>query len=493
VILAPISARFGVGGLLVATMLAGILLVAMGLARLGRWIEYIPYPVTIGFTAGIAVVIATLQVKDLLALDVAHVPDHFLERVDVLARALPSAHVPDLAIGAGTFAVLLLWPRITRRVPAPLVALALAGIVAHVLEARVAGFDVVTIADRFSFTGEDGATHAGIPRRPPLFAWPWSFPGAGGEHLEPSWSLVRHLLPSAFAIALLGAIESLLSAVVADGMIGSRHDPDAELFAQGVGNVVAPFFGGIAATGAIARTATNVRSGARSPLSSVVHAVVVLLAVLVLAPWLGHLPMAALAALLVLVAWNMSEARHFVHVLRTSPRSDTVVLLTCFGLTVVFDMVVSVTVGVVLASLLFMKRMAELAEVKVVDSAGAAAGRVLPPEVVHYQIAGPLFFGAAHRATSALHIVHDRARAVVLDIGSVPTMDTTGLVNLRSAIARLHKDKLFVVIAGAMAQPLELLQRAGVQDEPRLLILAPSVDEGLDAACRYVEATRPRA
>lgn len=488
VILAPISAQHGLGGLLVATMLAGALLMAMGLARLGKLIEYIPYPVTIGFTAGIAVVIATLQVKDLFALDVPVMPDHFVERIGALASAWPTLQLDDLAIGVGTFAVLWLWPRVTRTLPAPLVALALAALAAELLARFVPGFDVLTIADKFSYTAADGTPRPGIPQLPPQFLLPWNAPGADGRPLELSWHLLRSLMPSAFAIAMLGAIESLLSAVVADGMIGTQHDPDAELFAQGAGNFVGPLFGGIAATGAIARTATNVRSGARSPISSIVHAVVVLLAVLMLAPWLGMLPMSALAALLVLVAWNMSEAKHFFHTLRTAPRSDTLVLLSCFGLTVVFDMVVSVSVGVVLASLLFMKRMAELAEVKLVEAHHPLLDRKLPVEVVYYEIAGPLFFGAAHRATSALHIVHDRAKAVVLDIRSVPSMDTTGVVNLRSAIARLHKDALFVVIAGAQRQPTEVLQRAGVVDVPGELLLCSDLEQGLDAACRHVGA-----
>ena len=476
VILAPISAQFGVGGLLVATVLAGVILMAMGLARLGKLIEYIPYPVTIGFTAGIAVVIATLQLKDLLALDIPQMPDHFLERVFAIIAALPSARGADLAMGAGTFAVLVFWPRITRRVPAPLVALTLAGIAAYVLAGAVPGFHVVTIDDKFGRL-VDGVRQHGIPQLPPLFGLPWHLPGPGGEPFVLSWSVVRTLAPSAFAIAMLGAIESLLSAVVADGMIGTQHDADAELFAQGVGNFVGPFFGGIAATGAIARTATNVRAGARSPIAAITHAFVVLAAVLVLAPFLGHLPMAALAALLLLVAWNMSEAKHVVHSLKTSPKSDTVVLLTCFTLTVVFDMVIAVSVGIVLASLLFMRRMADLAEVRLVEEHHPQLGRKLPKSVIYYEIAGPLFFGAAHRATTALHVVHDEATTVVLDLESVPVMDATGVVNLRSAIARLQKDRLLVVLAGLRPQPRRVLENAGVTAEPgKLLIFANVAD-----------------
>ncbi|HYX25022.1 MAG TPA: SulP family inorganic anion transporter, partial [Thermoanaerobaculia bacterium] len=350
VLLAPVSAKFGLGGLILATLMAGILLVAMGTGKLGSLIQFVPYPVTTGFTAGIAVVIATLQLKDFLGLTVA-MPETYLEKVAALARALPTLRWQDLAVGLFTLAILMLWPRVTRKVPGPLIALALGGILAHLLTLWLPGFQVATIHSRFA---------DGIPQLPPQPVIPWHLPGPDGHPIGLSFGLIRTLIPSAFAIAMLGAIESLLSAVVADGMTGGSHDPDAELVAQGVGNLVAPFFGGIAATGALARTATNVRSGARSPLAAIFHSGFVLLAVLLFAPVLNYLPMASLAALLLIVAWNMSEAKHFAHAMRVAPRSDVIVLLTCFGLTVIFDMVVSVTAGVLLAALLFMRRMAEV-------------------------------------------------------------------------------------------------------------------------------------
>ncbi|HUR28262.1 MAG TPA: SulP family inorganic anion transporter, partial [Planctomycetota bacterium] len=453
-------------------------------------IEFIPYPVTIGFTAGIAVVIATLQIKDLLALEIPAMPEHFLERVGAIAAALPTMHWQDLSIGAGTLAVLLLWPRITRKLPGPLVALTLAAVAAHLLAQFVPGFDVVTIDDKFGRL-VDGVKQHGIPQLPPMFVLPWDLPGAHGEQFALSWDVIRTLTPSAFAIAMLGAIESLLSAVVADGMIGTQHDPDSELFAQGVGNFVGPFFGGIAATGAIARTATNVRAGARSPISAIVHSVIVLASVIALAPLLGALPMAALAALLILVAWNMSEAKHFLHSLRTSPRSDTLVLMTCFSLTVVFDMVIAVGVGIVLASLLFLRRMAELAEVKLVEAHHPQTDRKLPKSVVIYEIAGPLFFGAAHRATRALHVVHDQAKTVVLDLESVPAMDATGVVNLRSAIARLHADHLLVVLAGLQPEPRRVLDDAGIVEAPGKLLIFSNMTDALDHVAPESDNTVP--
>jgi SulP family sulfate permease len=274
--------------------------------------------------------------------------------------------------------------------------------------------------------------------------------------------LIRALLPSAFAIAMLGAMESLLSAVVADGMTGLKHDPDAELIAQGVGNLIAPFFGGFAATGALARTATNVRSGARTPIAAVAHSLFVLVAVLALAPLLGRLPMASLAALLLLVAWNMSERKHFAYVLRAAPRSDVLVLLACFGLTIVFDMVVAVTAGMILASVLFIRRMAEVSGVRLVGESHPELAAPLPRGVVLYEVFGPLFFGAAPAAISALQTVEKRGvKAVMLDLQAVPAIDATGLMHLESLLRRLNAAGIKVILAGIRPQPLRALARAG--------------------------------
>jgi SulP family sulfate permease len=472
VLLAPIAARFGLGGLILAGLLAGVLLVIMGVARLGGLIQFVPYPVTTGFTAGIAVVIATLQLKDFLGLTVPAMPEHYLEKVWALVRAFPTLRWPDLAIGLFTLAVLLIWPRITRRVPGPLIALGLAGVLAALLARFVPGFEVATILSRF---------HDGIPQLPPLPLLPWHLPGPDGKPLVLSFGLFRELVPSAFAIAMLGAIESLLSAVVADGMTGGSHDPDAELVAQGVGNLVAPFFGGIAATGALARTATNIRSGARSPLAAIFHSLFVLLAVVILAPVLNHLPMASLAALLLIVAWNMSEVKHFAHAMRVAPRSDVIVLLTCFGLTVIFDMVVSVTVGVVLAALLFMRRMAEVSNVRLV-SQHPVASEGMPKDVLIYEIAGPLFFGAAQKAMSALQRVPTGIKVVVLDLAAVPVMDATGLVSLESTVARLHALGMFVVLGGVQGQPLRVLARSGIREHRDRIAVHHSMEKALEVA-----------
>jgi len=292
--------------------------------------------------------------------------------------------------------------------------------------------------------------------------------------------MVRDLLPAAFAIAILGAIESLMSAVVADGMAGTKHDPNSELIALGIANIVCPFFGGIAATGALARTATNIRAGARSPLAATFHAVFILACTILLAPLVAYLPMAALAGMLVIVARNMSEARHFVRLTRIAPRSDVMVMLTCFFLTVVFDMVVAVTVGVVLAALLFMRRMAVLTHAHLQSFDGANAN--VPPGVRVYEIAGPLFFGAAKTAMEALHITGGKDHTVILAMQHVPTIDATGLVALESVLDRLFRSRVKVIVAGLTPDLSALLDRAGIKRDPGRLAYAPDVDTAISMA-----------
>ncbi|MEZ6193410.1 MAG: C4-dicarboxylic acid transporter DauA [Phycisphaerales bacterium] len=478
VVLLPIVSQYGLPGLLLATNMAGVIMIAMGLARMGRLIQFIPYPVTTGFTAGIAVVIATLQVKDFLGLHVEHMPQEYIERVEVLFKALPSTHGPDVLIGVLTLALLIAWPKlVTRKVPAALIALTVATVVGWLLSRTVEGFEIATIGGRFSYTATDGTTASGIPQLPPLLQWPWRVPGADGQPLSLSFPLIRDLLGPAFTIAMLGAIESLLCAVVADGMIGSKHDPDGELIGQGLGNLVGPFFGGFAATGAVARTATNIRAGGRTPIAALVHALFVLASVLILAPLLSYLPLAALAALLLVVAWNMSEARHFIRMLRVAPRSDVAVLLTCFGLTVLMDMVIAVGAGVILAALLFMQRMSALSSTKLVEGHHPRMLAPLPEGVVLYEVAGPLFFGAAEKAAGALATAGERASVVILDLAGVPVIDATGLVALESAIKKLQSAGVMVVLADCNAQPMDVMQKAGIHDIPHKLAVCKTLSE----------------
>ncbi|MEZ4241921.1 MAG: C4-dicarboxylic acid transporter DauA [Myxococcota bacterium] len=476
VILAPIASQYGLQGLLTAGFLAGLALVLLGFARLGSLIRFVPYPVTTGFTTGIAVVIATIQVKDVLGLGIEHLPDRYVDKLAALWAARGTIQPEEAVVAAATLALLLGVPRLGVRIPAPLVAVGTVSVAVAALHAAFPAFDVATIGSRFPTT-VDGVEYAGIPPVLPRPALPW---GAG----LPSWALIEALLPSAFAIAMLGAIESLLSAVIADGLTGKRHDPNAELVGLGVGNLLAPLFGGIAATGALARTATNIRSGARSPLAAVVHAAVVLLAIALLAPLVAYVPMAALGALLLLVAWNMSEVHHFVGLLRIAPKSDVAVLLTCFLLTVWFDMVVAVTVGFLLAAILFMRRMAELTEARLVLDGGNEAGEpTLPPGVSLYQINGPLFFGAARTALDALGATNTDFRVLVLDLSRVPVVDATGIVALRSALDGLHRAGKRVVLAGPLPRPDDALARAGLLDDPRVVV-APDLPSALRAAER---------
>jgi sulfate permease, SulP family len=500
VILAPITSQYGLSGLLTAGMLAGFILVAMGIGRLGRLIQFVPDPVTTGFTAGIAVVIATLQLKDVFGLQLASTPDHVFARLAALWAARGTFSLAELAVAALTLAILVLLPRLTTRVPAALVALPVAAVVAVLLTHAFPNHPLATIASRFHATLPDGRVVGGLPPLPPLPMLPWHAPGPGGAPFVLSFATLRELLSAGFAVALLGGIESLLSAVIADGMAGTRHDPDAELLALGVANVVTPFFGGIPATGAIARTATNIRSGARSPIAALVHALTVLAAVIALAPLIGYLPMAGLAALLLRVAWNMAEAKHALHILRVAPRSDALVLVTCFALTVLFDMVVAISVGVVLAALLFMRRMAELTHVSMTgDDVEGGGGREPQPElpkalagkVAIYEIRGPLFFGAAQKAMGQIGRVAGRVRVLIIRLDKVPTMDATGLVALESAIASLTKQDCVAVLTGLQQQPAELLERAGFRHRPWRLMLRPDLAAGI-AAAEEILATSPR-
>ncbi|MCU1279722.1 MAG: C4-dicarboxylic acid transporter DauA, partial [bacterium] len=448
VILVPIVTKFGFGGLLVAGLMAGVILCAMGALKLGNLIQYIPHPVTTGFTAGIAIVIGTIQLKDFFGLRFG-APESYVERWRMMLAARGTVSGWELAVGVLTLALLVVMPRLQKRVPAPLVALVLVSIAAALAARWIPGFHVSTIGSRFS-TMVAGHEVRGIPPLPPLPMNPFAAAGAGGAPMHFSFTLIEALIGPAFAIAMLGAIESLLAAVVSDGMSGTKHEPNSELLALGIANILCPLFGGIAATGALARTATNIRAGARSPVAAIVHALFVLACTVALAPLVAYLPMAALAALLLIVAKNMAEARHFVHILRVAPRSDALVLLTCFSLTVLFDMVIAVSIGVVLAALLFMKRMAELSETKL--DTGTMAKLELPPGVRLYEIAGPLFFGAAQRAMSAFDQISGvkggGPQSVILFLGQVPAIDATGLVALETAVAKLMSTGNKVILAG---------------------------------------------
>ena len=484
VILLPITQQFGLGGLLLCTMLAGLIMIAMGLGRAGRLIEFVPYPVTLGFTAGIGIVIATLQLKDLFGLSLSSQPLHYLEQVQVLLLALPSAHLGDALVAALSLAVLILWPRWVPKVPGHLAALAMGTVAGLALEAL--GIPLATLGERFSYS-LDGVLHAGIPPFLPDFTWPWQLPAANGQPLGLSFELIRQLLAPAFAIAMLGAIESLLCAVVADGMTGSKHDPNAELVGQGLGNLIAPLFGGITATAAIARSAANVRAGAFSPLAAIIHAGVVLVAILLLAPLFSYLPMAALAALLLMVAWNMSEAGHVLHTLRIAPRSDVLVLLTCLILTVLFDMVLAVGVGLLLAAGLFIKRMSDLTDTAALPRHFHQALKDLPEHVLVYAIRGPLFFGAAEKALSVLRRFNNDVKVVIVDISAVPLLDMTALAALDNVLRDYRKQHVGLVLVGTSSRVRLKLRRAGILREEGHLAYVQNLEQARAKALNWLE------
>jgi SulP family sulfate permease len=487
VVLAPILTKHGLGGLLIAGMLAGVLLIAMGLARLGSLIHYIPQPVTAGFTAGIATVIATLQLKDLFGLQMGKTPEHYVDTLAALWSARSSARVSELAVALVTLALLLAIPRATKKVPAALIALCVAAVGSTWLHHVHPDFHVATIGSRFQSV-VDGVTVFGIPSMWPSPAWPW------GDHL-PSATMIRDLIPAAFAIAMLGAIESLLSAVIADGMTNTKHDSNGELVALGLGNLIAPIFGGLAATGALARTATNIRAGARSPFAAVTHAVFVLAAMLALAPLLAYVPMASLAALLVIVAWNMSDARSTVEMLNMAPKSDVFVWVTCFVLTVFVDMVSAISVGFVLAAILFMRRMAELTESRLqLDRTVEGSDVSLPSGVVLYEINGPLFFGAAQKAMRVLNVIEpNQYRVLVIDLGRVPVIDATGLIALKGAIDAVLRTKRQVVLAGPLPRPREIFQKANLEATCSGLFIRKDVETAVSFAETLARPTLPAA
>ncbi|SFU21036.1 sulfate permease, SulP family [Kosakonia arachidis] len=466
VILYPVSQQFGLAGLLVATLMSGVFLILFGLARFGRLIEYIPLSVTLGFTSGIGITIATMQLKDFLGLHMSHVPEHYLQKVGALVMALPTINFGDAAIGVTTLATLVLWPRLRLRLPGHLPAL-LAGC-AVMLVVNLLGGHVATIGSQFQYTLADGTQGNGIPQLLPQLVLPWDLPGS---NFNMSWNSLQAMLPAAFSMAMLGAIESLLCAVVLDGMTGTKHKANSELIGQGIGNIIAPFFGGITATAAIARSAANVRAGATSPISAVIHALLVILALLALAPLLSWLPLSAMAALLLMVAWNMSEAHKVIDLLRRAPADDIVVMLLCMSLTVLFDMVIAISVGIVLASLLFMRRIAQMTRL-------AAVNVIVPDDVLVLRVIGPLFFAAAEGVFNDLETRIAGKRIVVLKWDAVPVLDAGGLDAFRRFVTRLPEGTELRV-SNLEFQPLRTLARAGVQPIPGRLAFFPNRDAAL--------------
>lgn len=478
VILYPIAMKYGLSGLLLASVLAGVILIVMALLRLGRLIEYIPEPVTLGFTSGIAIVIVILQIKDFFGLPLAALPEHFFDKIPLLVNALPHTAWPSLLVAAVTLAVMIGWRRLNTAIPPHLPALLIGTLLGLILlQWQV---DLPTIASRFSYVAADGSEAAGIPPYLPYFDWPWLRPGPNGELLQFSWPLVKDLLAAAFAIAMLGAIESLLCAVVLDGASGKRHSANSELLGQGIGNIVTPFFGGITATAALARSSANFKAGAQSPVASMVHAAVVLLALLMLTPVLAYIPMAALAALLVMVAWGMSEAPKAWHLLKTAPRSDILVFCVCLLLTVMFDMVLAITAGIVLAALLFMKDIAAMTKVTDISANKKQITQPLPEGWKVLKISGPLFFAAADRIFAEIALLGKAQRGLVLYMDGVPLLDAGGLAAFDKLRASARQAGTALWIADVQFQPLKTLAKAGIKPEAGVLLFFPTLREAIE-------------
>jgi SulP family sulfate permease len=473
VIVAGIVEQYGLGGLTIATIMAGLMLIAMGLARMGAIIKFIPHSLITGFTSGIAVIIALTQLRDFFGLQMASVPSEFVEKLRAYAEHFGTMQPQALGVGILSLAILVLWPKVNRRIPAPLVAIIVATVVVHAFD-----LPVETIQSRF------GVLEASLPRPtvPDL-----------------TFSEAMRLVSPAFAIALLGAIESLLSAVVADGMIGGRHRSNMELVAQGVANVVSPLFGGIPATGAIARTATNVKNGGRTPIAGMTHAVVLLLITLLFGRWAQLIPMASLAAVLLMVAYHMSEWRTFLDELR-APRADVAVLLLTFALTVIVDLTVAIEVGMVLSAFLFMQRMAEVTNVSAIKreltgELSVSTGDVLPryeipPGVQVFEISGAFFFGAAETFKDTLRQVTARPRVLIIRMRDVSFLDGTGLRAIRDVVRRSHHERTLVLIAEIHTQPLAALERSPLGAELTGAIY-PTLEDALDRAREFVAVRTP--
>ena len=457
IIIYGIIQQYGFEGLTIATLMAGVFLIMFGVLHLGTIIKYIPYPIVVGFTSGIALTIFTTQIKDLFGLTMASVPSDFIEKWIAYFKSMPTIDVWSAAVGVGSVAVIALWPKVARfnhvlkKLPGSLIAIIVMTVAGLLLKQYMGVTTIETIGDRFSISNQ--------------------LPGAQVPEL--SWDVIKGLVSPAITIAILGAIESLLSATVADGVIGDHHDSNTELIAQGMANLASPIFGGIPATGAIARTMTNINNGGRTPVAGIVHAAVLLLIFLFLMPLAQYIPMACLAGVLVIVSYNMSGWRSFMSILK-NPKSDVIVLWVTFLLTVIFDLTIAIEVGLICACLLFMRRMAETTDVKVISDEinpeeedsdfqmGNLEHLTIPEGVEVYEINGPYFFGAGNRfeeIMGALH--HQRPKVRIIRMRKVPFVDSTGIHNLTNLCLMSQQEGIQVVLSGVNPTVQTVLHKAG--------------------------------
>ena len=474
VIVYGIIQNFGIEGLAIATVLAGVMLLLMGALRLGTVIKFIPYPIVVGFTSGIAVTIFTTQMKDLFGLTMAEVPADFISKWIAYAGTFPTMNPWSLGIGIASIAIIALSPRLTRKIPGSLIAIILMTVVAYLLREHGGIASIETIGDRFTI-------NASLPRP---------------EGLAFNMETINLLIPPAFTIAVLGAIESLLSATVADGVIGDRHDSNTELIAQGAANIVVPLFGGIPVTGAIARTMTNINNGGRSPIAGIIHAIVLLLILLFLGPLTKHIPMACLAGVLIIVSYNMSEWRTFRSLMK-NPKSDVSVLLVTFLLTVIFDLTIAIEIGLLIAMLLFMRRVAETTRVSVAtdvinlteenETRQPREERLTIPRGVEvYEIDGPFFFGIANKFDSVMTSMGDKPPVRVIRMRKVPFMDSTGLHNLESLIRLSKAEGIQVVLSGVNERVRHVLERSNVDRMIGPENICANIHQALERASRIL-------
>ncbi len=459
-ILLPISNTYGYQGLIFTTFLAGLILIIMGYCRFGKVIQYIPYPVTTGFTSGIGFVIMSLQIKDFLGLEIPNVANHFFERVLSLVHFLPSFSIPETITGVSTLTLLIIWKKFNKKIPAPIVVLPFVSILCFAITSYFSDINISTIMTSFSNIIDGSVVH-GIPHSLPKLILPWDY--FSGESFLVMVSKLRLLILPAFIIAILASIESLLSAVVADGITNTKHDSNAELIGLGIGNVFGSFLGSIPATGAIARTATNIRFGGKTQIAATVHSLTVLFIIIFAATVISYIPMAALAALLVIVSFEMMDISRFKKILITGPKSDAFVLLVTFLLTILFDMVIGVCVGIVLAAFLFMKRMADV-----------TCGCIVPIEnsndninidadnIICYKINGPLFFGAADKAVKVISNIMGNVDTIIFIMDSVSAIDITGLTVLEHSVKELQQNKKNILFVGVQEQPLKVLIKSDI-------------------------------
>lgn len=461
-IVAGIVIKNGKEGLAVATILAGILLIIMGVLRLGSLIRFIPYTITTGFTTGIAVTIFIGQIKDFMGLTFETSPVETMEKLHEVIACAGTFNPMAVAVGALSLGILIIWPRFFKKIPPSLVAVIVSAVLVKGLDLRVN-----TIGDLYTISSSLPAFH--LP--------------------QISFELVRRVMPDALTIAVLAAIESLLSCVVADGMVGGKHNSNMELIAQGAGNAASALFGGIPATGAIARTAANIKNGGRTPVAGMVHAAVLLLVLIFLMPYAALIPMPAIAAILFMVAYNMSEWREFLDVVKTSPKSDTAVLLITFFLTVVFDLVMAIGVGLVLASLLFMKRMSDVSDIygwkyEEDDREGDDRERIdlkpVPKHVMVFEVDGPMFFGAADKIAQIP--LDTKKQVLILRMRSVPAMDATALNSLKKLHARCRKAHITMILSHVNEQPMSVMEKSGFDLEIGRDNIAVSIDAALSRA-----------